>query len=249
MALNIPQIISATISEATRLLSENKPSEPVKHLDIGPGHGDLIKLLREEGTFISTACDYTDELMALEGVKVDIVDLNTQKLPYEDSSFDLVTCTEVIEHIEHYRETLREMHRVLRPGGVLVVTTPNILNIKSRLRFLFVGFYNLFGPLHMRESRIYSTGGHINPVSYFYLCHSLMDSGFARVDLTVDKYQRGSIFFFLLLFPILKVSSFFSIRKERSKRGTIDDSNLSYVQKMNSMDILLGRTIVVSCRK
>lgn len=253
MALNIPQILKTTISEATRLLPKpthaDGEAKNVLHLDIGPGQGDLIKLLRDKGGFTSTACDYTAELMTLDDVNVDIVDLNTQKLPYQDAAFDLVTCTEVIEHIEHYRETLREMFRILKPGGVLVVSTPNILNLKSRLRFLFFGFYNLFGPLHMRESRIYCTGGHINPVSYFYLSHALLDAGFAGVDLAVDKYQRGSWFLFILLFPFIQLSSFLNIRKERSKRGTIDESNISHVKKMSSMDILLGRTIVVSCRK
>ena len=168
MSLSIQQILEATVSEAKRLLQRHKytDGEHALHLDIGPGHGNLIKLLRKEGSFITSACDYTADLMTLDDVKVDIVDLNTQKLPYQDNAFDLVTCTEVIEHIEHYREALREMHRVLKPSGVLVVTTPNILNIKSRLRFLFFGFYNLFGPLHTKESCIYSTGGHINPVSF-----------------------------------------------------------------------------------
>jgi hypothetical protein len=42
---------------------------------------------------------------------------------------------------------------------------------------------------------------------------------------------------------------FLNIRKERLKMGTIDEFNLLYVNKMNGMDILLGRTIVVSCEK
>jgi len=251
MSLSIPQILSATISEAKRLLPKHKYTNggQALHLDIGPGHGSLIKLLRREGSFITTACDYTADLMRLEDVSVDIVDLNNQKLPYDDDSFDLVTCTEVIEHIEHYRETLREMHRVLKPGGALVVTTPNILNIKSRLRFLFFGFYNLFGPLHMRESRVYSTGGHINPVSYFYLSHALMDAGFRSLRLTVDKYQRSSFVYFMILAPLIKAHSLFNIRKERIKFATIDESNVSHVRQMSSVDILLGRTIIVSCTK
>jgi hypothetical protein len=47
----------------------------------------------------------------------------------------------------------------------------------------------------------------------------------------------------------VSLSSFLNIRKERLKMGTIDEFNLLYVNKMNGMDILLGRTIVVSCEK
>jgi len=84
--------------------------------------------------------------MTLDDVNVDIVDLNTQKLPYQDASFDLVTCTEVIEHIEHYRETLREMFRILKPGGVLVVSTPNILNLKIPIEILVFRFLQFIRP-------------------------------------------------------------------------------------------------------
>ena len=246
--LNTPKILTAAIAKAQSLLPEMRGD----HLDIGSGQGDLIELLRQNSSragFNSRACDYTTELMKLRDVPVDVVDLNTQPLPYPDAAFDLVTCTEVIEHIEHYRETLREIHRVLRPGGVLVVTTPNILNLTSRVRFLLFGFHNLFGPLHVKESRVHSTGGHINPVSFFYLSHSLLDAGFRDVSLSVDKWQRGSMVLAVLLFPLIALYSFFSIRKERDKYGTIDGANIAIVRALNRFEILLGRTLVVGCRK
>jgi 2-polyprenyl-3-methyl-5-hydroxy-6-metoxy-1,4-benzoquinol methylase len=57
----------------------------------------------------------------------------------------LVTCIETVEDLENYREVVREIYRVLQPGGVAVFSTPNILNLRSRLRYLSSGFYNLFG--------------------------------------------------------------------------------------------------------
>ena len=125
--------------------------------------------------------------MLLKDVKVDVVNLNTEKLPYSDASFHLVTCTEVLEHLEHYRETLREVFRVLRMDGTLVLTTPNILNLKSRVRFMIFGFYNLFGPLHFRESALHTTGGHINPIGLFFLIHSLIDAGFSQIEVTIEN--------------------------------------------------------------
>src|SRR6267143_2800704 len=173
-----------------RVVSAHADRNPVRaHLDIGPGAGRLITLFRERFGVATRACDYTDTLLKLPGHSVDIVDLNQQTLPYPDNSFDVVTATEVVEHLERYREVLRDICRVMRPGGLCVLTTPNILNLNSRVRFLWFGFWNLFGPLPVKNSLLYTTGGHINPVSYFHLAHSLLDAGFADVTLTVDKYQ------------------------------------------------------------
>lgn len=219
------------------------------HLDVGAGSGKLAKLFQERFKTTTSTCDYTDQLMKLPGQKVDIVNLNNQPFPYPDSSFDLVTATEVVEHLERYREVLRDLYRILKPGGVCILTTPNILNLNSRLRFLWFGYWNLFGPLPVKHSALYSTGGHINPVSYFYLAHALMDAGFASVNLTVDKYQRSAVAKLILLYlPILLLGKL-AYRTERIKYHTIDRENAPLVESMNSIPMLLGRTIVVSARK
>ena len=246
MTLSTSHILDATAAMAKQLAVNIS----LNHLDIGSGHGALIQLLRDRKLVDhSSACDYTNTLMQLGDVEVNVVNLNNDGLPYRDSSFDLVTCTEVIEHLEHYRKTLREMYRVLKPSGTLVITTPNILNLKSRIRFLVFGFFNLFGPLHLRESELHSAGGHINPVSSFYLTHSLLDAGFDNVCLTIDKRQTTSTFWLVLLFLPIKIFSILTIGREKARYQTIDIHNERFVRQMNSMDVLLGRTIVVGCRK
>ena len=222
---------------------------PCEHLDIGSGHGDLIQLLRGRFDIHSSACDYTDSLMRLEDVDVKVVDLSNEGLPFQDASFDLVTCTEVIEHLEHYRRILREIYRVLKPGGTLVLSTPNILNLKSRIRFLIFGFYNLFGPLHVRNSQLHSTGGHINPVSFFYLAHSLMDAGFQNIEVSIDKKQGTSTAWLLLLLLPIKIFSRLALNKEKNRYKTVDEHNEDFVLEINSLDILLGRTIIAGCKK
>lgn len=49
-----------------------------------------------------------------------------EKLPFDDASFDVVTMLAVLEHIEHEQAILREIHRVLKPGGKLVLTVPSV---------------------------------------------------------------------------------------------------------------------------
>jgi SAM-dependent methyltransferase len=245
MALSTDKILHAAANMARRMM----PRSPLRHLDIGPGHGDLIKILRADLELSSDACDYTDTLMRLNDVKVDVVDLNTEKLPYPDSTYDLVTCTEVLEHLEHYRETIREVHRIVKPGGVFVLTTPNILNLKSRIRFMVFGFYNLFGPLHFNESELHSAGGHINPIGLYFLIHSLIDAGFKDIQVDIDKRQGTSMFWMPFLYLPIKLIFFFTKRREKIRFQTIDHHNEKYVDMVNRLDILLGRTLVIGCTR
>lgn len=219
------------------------------YLDVGSGVGKLLKLVGARYNLNCFACDYTRELMRSPDQAVEIVDLNREPLPYVDNRFSLVTCAETIEHLERYREAIREIYRVLKPGGIAIITTPNVLNLRSRLRYLTFGFASLFGPLATSEQNVYSSAGHINPVAWPYLAHAVLDARLVDLDLTVDKYQRRSLLsLFLLYFPI-RIKSWFAYRRELKHFRTINATNDWIVRKMNSLDVLLGRTLVVSARK
>ena len=187
------------VKKSISCLIDRCPNLTGNLLDLGSGTGATIQLAKVNFDVSTYAVDYTDTLMGLPNQKVDVVDLNHCKLPYEDNFFDAVIFTEVIEHLENHRGILKEINRVIKSGGVLVMSTPNILNLKSRVRFLTYGFYNLFGPLHVNESEIHSTGSHINPISYFYLVHSLLDAGFSQIELTIDKMQKTSLIWLIFL--------------------------------------------------
>lgn len=64
-----------------------------------------------------TSTDYENEFEAME--KFDITDL-----PVEDESFDLIICYHVLEHVENDRTAMKELYRVLKPQGALLVQTP-----------------------------------------------------------------------------------------------------------------------------
>jgi hypothetical protein len=83
------------------------------------------------------------------------------KSHYSDAPFDLVTASEVVEHVENYRSLLREVFRTMKSGGIIVITTPNVLNAKSRIRYSLSGFANLFGPLPVCNDKLYPMRGHI----------------------------------------------------------------------------------------
>lgn len=219
-------------------------------LDIGAGSGDLLSLLRKNWPAMQAfACDYHIERFALSDVPITQLDLNTHPLPYPDGSFDLVTCSEVLEHVENYRAVLREIRRVLKPGGLMVITTPNVLNMKSRLRYLVCGFANLFGPLPVKNQDRFHTSGHVTPIPYFYLAHALLDCDFCNLQLDTDRLQSSSRLLNILFAPLLWLGWKSFLRLERNRYHTLGMENEPYVVQHNSQTIRLGRTIVVSAIK
>ena len=136
----------------------------------------------------------------------------------------------------------------MKPGGLLVVTTPNVLNAYSRLRYLACGFANLFGPLPSKNDKLYSTGGHIL-IPYFYLAHALIDAEFDDISLEIDKAQKMSVFCLTFLAPLIFPGwlRFWSL--EGKKHRTLTAENRLHVSRHLSWPALVGRTIVVSGRR
>src|SRR5437764_12032264 len=99
-------------------------------LDVPAGEGALAARLIDAG-FDVRCCDLYPEIFRLDGVDVHQGDLDAE-LPFTDRSFDYITCLEGLEHIESPQQATREFARGLNPGGHLIVSVPNILNIGER---------------------------------------------------------------------------------------------------------------------
>jgi len=218
------------------------------HLDVGAGRGDLIKEIRKHAKVKSFACDFHIDRFAAD-VPCEKVNFNHSTLPYQDEQFDVITSSEVVEHLENYRLLLRELFRIAKKDGIVVVTTPNVLNLASRIRYFVSGFANLFGPLPLRNDALYSTGAHITPIPFFYLAHALADAGFDDIKLSIDKAQRTSTFYAVLFYPLIALGKLRFMARERNRYRTITTENEQMVAAHFSWNLLLGRTIVVSARK
>jgi SAM-dependent methyltransferase len=71
-------------------------------------------------------------------------DLDAPRWPPDDASGDVVVSVETIEHLENPRAFFREMRRVTKPGGLIVVTTPNQLSLLSKATLLTRNCFNAF---------------------------------------------------------------------------------------------------------
>ena len=116
-----------------------------KVLDYGAGMGELTRRLlalrRFESVSGADIMRAPDDLGAVEWIAQD---LNEPMRGY-DGAFDVVIAAEVIEHLENPRFTMREIFRLLRPGGTALVTTPNNESWRSIGAVVLRGHHVAFG--------------------------------------------------------------------------------------------------------
>lgn len=119
-------------------------------LDVGAGVGDFINVLKKK-----TRCTlFGVDLMYSKVPEVEwyVQDLN-RNLQFQSEKFETVTCLEVLEHVENPRKLVREMFRVMKPGGNIVLSTPNNHSWRAILSYIFrehfVAFTNSSYPAHI----------------------------------------------------------------------------------------------------
>jgi 2-polyprenyl-3-methyl-5-hydroxy-6-metoxy-1,4-benzoquinol methylase len=144
-------------------------------LDFGAGAGHLTRRLLGSGRFRSVsgadlfarAADLPPEIGWAQA------DLNDQ-LRYEAASFDLVVAAEVIEHLENPRAVCRELYRLLRPEGRVLLSTPNNESWRAIFALLVRGHFVFFGPT--------SYPAHITALTRLDLLRALTEAGFTEIE-------------------------------------------------------------------
>jgi len=111
--------------------------------DVGCGTGGLVREVR--GRFAGIV---GIDAVRYDGLPADVTfvraDLDTGRLPLDDASADVTAAVEVIEHLENPRAFVRELTRITRPGGWIVITTPNQLSALSLLTLVVKGRFSAF---------------------------------------------------------------------------------------------------------
>ena len=150
------------LSESRRIASElsgGTSSEPIKALilkcleregasgsllDFGAGRGELLGRLGQDGRFSHLAG--ADLFERPDGLPA-AIDWHRQDLNDTvriDRQFDTVVCSETIEHLENPRHVFRSLHRLVRPGGLIVLTMPNQESVRSFAGLMFAGHFTQF---------------------------------------------------------------------------------------------------------
>ena len=105
-------------------------------LDLGCRSGALTRHFLDGNEVVGLDVDRA-ALAKAEKLGIEPVQANVEeRLPFEEASFDAVVAGELLEHLQFPDGLVREIHRVLRPGGVVVGSVPNAYRLQGRLRFL-----------------------------------------------------------------------------------------------------------------
>ena len=174
----------------------------LKILDIGAGHGAFSKRLYDMGYDVS-ACDLFPEIFKFDKIECKKADI-TRELPFPDNSFDIAIAVEVSEHINDHERFFKEISRILKPKGQLYLSTPNILSLKSRIHYLFRGFFYSFGKLDLEN---HDGLQHVSSLTLDQYNYIALKNGFGTAKYDIDKKQKSSTWLFILLYPYIWINS------------------------------------------
>ncbi|MXO88438.1 class I SAM-dependent methyltransferase [Alteraurantiacibacter aestuarii] len=149
-----------------------------KILDLGAYTGALISRLRANGYTRLLAADLANHLTE----KVDdhwACDFNEDfSEAISERNFDAIVACEVIEHLDDPRAFLKQCRKLLKDGGHVVISTPNIAFFEGRIKFALTGNLWGFGERNYRSQR------HISPIQEGQLPLMTAECGFDCIETT-----------------------------------------------------------------
>jgi 2-polyprenyl-3-methyl-5-hydroxy-6-metoxy-1,4-benzoquinol methylase len=215
---------------------QNMPAGKI--LDAPCGEGALSQRLAKN-MFDVFCIDIDEAYFKLQGIPFTKVDLN-KPLPFENGYFDYAVSVEGIEHLENPFSCIREFARVLKQGGNLVITTPNIMSIKSRTRFFIYSYHDFFRFIdidnNFRHTHPEYTHEHINPMTFMELRYALQRAGFDVTGIYTNRYVKPKKW--SIMYPFIK-----SLVIRKTKGRFPKDKDLV------SNEILEGEILILHARR
>lgn len=207
--------------------------------DIPAGEGALALALSERGHTNIVSGEIDTELFRPRGLPLVKLDLR-DPLPFAEGSFDAFFCIEAIEHMENPYHLMRELARVLKPGGRLYLSTPNIMSTNARSKFFSVGYVPHFKEMMVEREKLKGMGflAHISPISFIQLKFMLHLNGLRLLRVETNKFKRR---------PKIKDRITAYIVKVCAKRFEFEDDTT--YNELTSDAVLYGDTLIFEIEK
>jgi 2-polyprenyl-3-methyl-5-hydroxy-6-metoxy-1,4-benzoquinol methylase len=160
------------------------PMVPVcqRLLDVGCGSGATSAMIKQQGICSeAVGIELFEDAATVARTRLDRVitgDISTMDLPFEDHSFDVILCLDVLEHTVDPWSVLRKLRRLIKPGGVLIASIPNIAFAPVILKILCNRFaYEDSGVLDRTHLR-------------FFTLHTIREL-FEQSGYTIQRIERN----------------------------------------------------------
>lgn len=202
------------------ILSKKESFLRKKILDFPAGNGITSRIIRENGG-IPVALDLFPGNFDIPGIKCRKADIS-KGLPLKPRSVDHAICQEGIEHFADQLGALKELNRVMKPKGTLLITAPNYSNLKSRFSYLVNESenYNRQMPPNEIDSIWLSESkkgelyfGHIFLIGFFRLRVLAKLAGFKLIRIHKTRTKTSSVLLFILFYPLIVLFSWLNYRK------------------------------------
>ena len=164
----------------------NVGSAPKRVLDVGCATGYIATVLVRIGHGV-TGLELNPQMAAeARSLGLEVIDHDLEDpLPFPEGAFDVVHACEIIEHLFDTEGFLKELHRVLIPGGILILSTPNLNSLANRLRVLVGSSLPMWGAYPQDRH-----GGHIRVFNKPKLLELLSRTRFEPTEITGINQRR-----------------------------------------------------------
>lgn len=199
-------------------------------IDIPSGAGRASYMFAKGGAEVR-AFDLYPEFTDVPGIEGEYADLN-DGIPVEDDSADYLICQEGIEHLPDKIAIFREFNRVLKQGGTLIVTTPNLSNARGRLwmalvesdsgRRMPVTEIDSLWFTEKETDRLYF--GHLFLTTVQHLQTICSITGFEIVERRRTAWSASAVVFGILMYPFLAVGSLLAYLAYKGKNAHVDEN-------------------------
>jgi cyclopropane fatty-acyl-phospholipid synthase-like methyltransferase len=188
----------------------------IRILDLGSGYGAFSARLKDMGFLDIEACEIVPDIFHVPGILCQQVDLNQNHFDaFFEKKYDLIVALEILEHLDSTPIFFMSIINMLEPGGLLILSTPNVQSWYSRILFLRKG------ELHWFNNEIIQKDGHISPIFDWQVEILSRKAGFSIVDkvhtddrLLLNRYifPKGffralftrTMYLYLFLHPIMR---------------------------------------------
>jgi SAM-dependent methyltransferase len=184
-------------------------------LDIPAGNGVTTEILLENGAK-AEPFDLFPEYFMLKNIECKRADI-TDRIPVADNYADMLICQEGIEHFSDQLKTLKELNRILKTNGKLLITTPSYSNLASKFSYLLFESEtskqmppNEIDDIWMSDKTITNEiyHGHIFLIGLQKLRILAVLAGFKIKEIKYIRISKGSLILFPFFYPLIFISSY-----------------------------------------